>query len=282
MNLFGFIQLENQEITRNLISSFLLILLTIFLRIITVRVIRSWKFPSLDAKRRLVFQTKNLFWLIFIAGLIVIWAQELRTIAISLVAVAAAIVVATKEIILCFLGGIYKLSTRPFEIGDKIEIAGFKGDVIDYSMLATTLFEIGPPGKGYQYTGKTLQLPNSMFLTQIITNDSLVKNYSLHTFSIPHSRKENWEMARDLLLNIANNHCQEYVEKTKSQLKKISLREGFDVPNVVPRISVNIVSSDTLEFLIRVPVPSAKKWHFEQQIKSEFLSQFKYEKNEIK
>src|SRR5690606_27740699 len=91
-----------------------------------------------------LFIAKRLPGIILLIGILFIWGQELRDFALSLVAVAAALVLATKEVILCLMGGLLKASTKLFENGDRISVSGYKGKVIDHTLLTTTLIETGP------------------------------------------------------------------------------------------------------------------------------------------
>ncbi|NJL24780.1 MAG: mechanosensitive ion channel [Calothrix sp. SM1_5_4] len=136
--------LKSWDVLKQVISTLALFLAFLFFRWATIVTVRRWNAPSGDEKRRWIIQVKNISLVILAAGLFGIWATELRAFALSLVAVAAALAISTKEIIQCFLGGFYKASTRPFEIGDRIEVNGCRGEVIDHNFLCTTVLEIGP------------------------------------------------------------------------------------------------------------------------------------------
>jgi hypothetical protein len=66
---------------------------------------------------------RNLSIAIVLFGLLSIWAEELRTLAVSLIAFAVAAVIATKELILCASGPLVRAAGDADGIGDRIEIA---------------------------------------------------------------------------------------------------------------------------------------------------------------
>jgi small-conductance mechanosensitive channel len=66
---------------------------------------------------------------LLLLGLVLIWAPQLWTFALSLAAVAVEIVVATKEMILCISGSLMRASPRAFSVGDWIEVADVRGEV---------------------------------------------------------------------------------------------------------------------------------------------------------
>jgi small-conductance mechanosensitive channel len=73
-------------------------------------------------QRRLLVSSRNVFLFLLLVGLALIWAPQLRTLALSLTAVAVAIVVATKELILCLSGAVLRATARAFDVGDWIEV----------------------------------------------------------------------------------------------------------------------------------------------------------------
>ena len=79
-------------------------------------------------------------------------------------AILAALVIGTKELIMCFLGSIVKAGSNAFSLGDRIRIGDIEGDVIDQNLLSTQLQEVAEG----QYSGQLVSLPNSMFLNQAI------------------------------------------------------------------------------------------------------------------
>ncbi|MBS3803576.1 MAG: mechanosensitive ion channel [Oleiphilaceae bacterium] len=121
-----------------LISTVILIGLIIILRTLTARFIRR-TVVSPELRGRLLVNCRNGFVLLGLLGLVFIWGDQLRALALSIVAIAVAFVVATKELILCVTGSILKSGAGSFNLGDRIEVKGLRGDVIDQSLLATTI-----------------------------------------------------------------------------------------------------------------------------------------------
>ena len=127
----------------DLLASALLLLLLWIARKIVVRSIHARPELAPHNQRRLIASSRNVFLLLLVLGLVLIWAPQLRTFALSLTAVAVAIVVATKELILCLSGALLRATTRAFSVGDWVEIGENRGEVTDHTMLATTLQEFG-------------------------------------------------------------------------------------------------------------------------------------------
>lgn len=104
-----------------LASSVILVITVMILRSLTARFIqRTVQSPELRGKW--LINSRNGFLLLMLLGLVMIWGEELRTLALSIVAIAVAFVVATKELILCFTGSILKSGSRSFVLGDRIQV----------------------------------------------------------------------------------------------------------------------------------------------------------------
>jgi small-conductance mechanosensitive channel len=163
-------------------SSVLLLLLLFVLRWIAIRYVRRERRLSKELRLRWQSVIKNAFVLAGVIGLVLIWAPQLRAFALSLTAVAVAIVIATKELILCVSGSLLRASSSTFAIGDLVEYSGHTGYVVDQSLLTTQLQEVdaqsGVP------SGNQIVLPNSLFLSHAVKNYSHLRPYTVHSFTL--------------------------------------------------------------------------------------------------
>lgn len=262
-------QITNDVIIHNIINSVALLLVIVALRVGTLRALRT--FPNSEIKRRWIVHIRNFLILGFFLGLIIIWASELRTFAIGVVALAAAIAIATKELILCVLGGVLKASTRPFEIGDRIQVGPFRGDVVDHNFFSTTLYEIGPETKLHQYTGRALEIPNSLFLSNPIINERFGNKYVLHIFTVPISSYSDWQKAEAILLKAAQEECAPYIRLAEESMSKVGEKEGIETPNVEPRVSIHLPDPERIDLIVRIPAPCLRKGKIEQSIVRKYL-----------
>jgi small-conductance mechanosensitive channel len=258
--------LRNWDVHRQSISSLVLFLAFLVFRWGSILAIRRWNAPSGEEKRRWIIQIKNISLIILAAGLFGIWATELRAFALSLVAVAAAVAISTKEIIQCFMGGFWKTSVRPFEIGDRIEIAGYRGEVIDQNFLSTTLLEIGPAREMNQLSGRQVVIPNSLFLSNAVYNQSLQQKYVLQPVRFVVYPGESWKELEKLLLDCANRECSSFLEGARHSMARLSLREGLDLPRVEPRVTFQYDDFGRLHATLRFPTPLDRVSRTEQAI----------------
>ena len=173
-------------------------------------------------------------------GLIMIWANPLRTLAVSFIALAVAVVIATKELILCVSGAVVRAVSKSYAVGDRIEIAGKRGDVVDQNLFTTTLLEIGPGQSSHQYTGRAIVIPNSLLLNTPLINETFTHDYVLHVFCIPLTSADDWQRSEQLLLEAAQIECGPFLDQARMYMKNIESQHGLDSPTVAPRVTLQI------------------------------------------
>lgn len=229
--------------------------------------------PVTELRRRWMVQSRSALMLLLMLGLIIIWGEELRTLALSIVAIAVAFVVATKELILCLIGSLVKTASRSFDLGDRIQIKDFRGDVIDQNLLATTIMEVGPGKITHQRTGRTTIIPNSLFVSEPLINESFTHDYVFHVFTVPFKREEDWHAAQQAFLASAQRHCAPYLEEVRRYMNKVSIRRGLEVPSVDPRVTIQVPTAGEVHLIVRVPAKSGERGFIEQSMLTEVLLQ---------
>ncbi|RKW30239.1 MAG: mechanosensitive ion channel family protein, partial [Kingella sp. (in: b-proteobacteria)] len=66
---------------------------------------------DLEHKRRALVVSRNVSLIAILFGLLMVWGSQIQTFALSMVALAAATVVATKELIMCLSGSLLRFVT---------------------------------------------------------------------------------------------------------------------------------------------------------------------------
>lgn len=186
-------------------------------------------------RRRLISYSKNTCVLLLTIGLMLIWAPALRTFALSVTAFLVALVLATKEIILCITGGLLRTSVGAFSVGDWVRIGDKRGEVMHQSLLSVTLQELEDSGGGNQFTGRTISLPNSVFLSTQVINENFYKKFVYHTITLT-VEKDDDPLEVATWMETAFQHAMadslEVAQRYNALVKK---RAGMDMPGVEPR-----------------------------------------------
>ena len=166
--------LHTLPVREEVVESVLMVMALLVLRGVLLNLyLRRHPHYSIEEKRRSLVLSRNLTLILTIFGLAVIWATQIQTLALSMFAVAAAIVVATKELIMCLSGSILRSVTKQYSVGDYIEVNGLRGRVVDINLLNTLMMQIGPNPLVGQLSGKTLSFPNSLLLNHSVRRDNI-------------------------------------------------------------------------------------------------------------
>jgi small-conductance mechanosensitive channel len=264
---------ENNAWAVRLLQSLLFVVVMVLFRAGSSYVLDKHEVKSNELRLRWKVQVRNFSFILLILGLLIIWATELKTLALSLVAVAVGLILATKELIMCVTGSFFKASSGSFSVGDRIIVGDFRGDVVDQTLLSTTLIEIGPGKEMHQQTGRAITLPNSIFVSTPVINESYRQDYVLHGFTVPISLSASWEEKEKLLLDIAHEVCSPYYKEAERHLVKAAQRRNVDAPSIEPRLSLSIQAPEQLELIMRVPAPVRQRGKIEQAILHRFLEE---------
>lgn len=258
--------------TRNIIASALLLTFVLLLRWFLAHHVRNSAISSPELRRRWLVQVRNGCFLLLMLGLVVIWSQELEKLAISLLAIVVAIVLATKELILCLTGSLLKMRAGSFSVGDRIEVNGLRGDVVDQTLLTTRLAELKPVGGALQYTGRSITLPNSLFLSFAVSNDSELDQFILHSVVVPLARADNnWQAAESALMAAANAVSAPYLDEARQHIDRHARKQGLETTAVEPRIALSFPDPARIDLTLRVSAPARQGRRIEQEILRRYL-----------
>jgi len=249
-----------------LIGTAALLVTVWILRVVIGRIVRGNTQRSEDLRRAVLVRLRTLTLVMTIGGMIALWSPQIHSVLLSAVAVAAAIVLATKELLMCVSGTLLGGSSRSFRIGDRVEIDGSRGDVYDQTLFTTTLMEVGPGSASAQHTGRLVVIPNSIFLSKAVINETFSKAFILHAFLIPVRLKDDWERVETALLQAANEVCAPFLEDARVHLERVARERNLAAVSVEPRVTVTVPEPGKLNLVVRIPVPVRRRVRVEQDI----------------
>ncbi|MCQ1060952.1 mechanosensitive ion channel family protein [Photobacterium sp. DNB23_23_1] len=258
--------IENKMLLSLLIIAFVLM----FRRLVLKQIRGDIAFVS-EHQRKWMSRTKNGTFILMVVVLFMLWQSEISEFALSVTAIAVAIVVASKEIILCFTGSIQRASARSFRIGDWIEVGSLCGEVIEHNMMATVIQEIDLHHGQYHFTGKTATLPNSMFFTYPVKNLNFMKRYVYHSFSITVKEFVNLFVMVPEVIEQIEIHCEEFIDVARRYNGVIEKHAGVDLPGPDPHIHISTTPTGEQVVHVMLFCPTEMATHLEQQIRADFM-----------
>ena len=233
--------------------------LAVYLGVMVLIRLMLWRLQAPLEQRQRVWNVLRYSITVILGGLLIfIWADVVRSALIMAGAIAVALVLASKELILCLHGWWVKMASDAFHIGDRIHVGNFKGDVLDYGLLTTTLMGVGQGEDDELRSGAVVTIPNSLYLTDPVYNLTHTLQYKWEQISVPVMEGDDWKQAEARLLEAARTESAPYVEEACAQADRLKDRLAFQPIQTEARVLVEPRSKDDLQLILRVPLPVRK------------------------
>tara|TARA_B110000208_G_scaffold189567_1_gene251376 strand:+ start:2316 stop:3182 length:867 start_codon:yes stop_codon:yes gene_type:complete len=245
-------------------------------------IVKLINIKSKNDRRTKINLVKNTFTILMIITLFNIWSEEIQKFAFSIAAFTVAIVLATREFIQCFIGFLYIISSRPFRIGDWVQVGNCYGEVHSTDWAKLTLLEVDKDS--YQYTGKTLYLPNSQLITSVIKNLNFLKRYAMHHFTIVRDDSVNPFDFIDTLYSKAHLYCADFNDVAIRYNQIIESRLEINIAGPEPHIQVATSELGDTQVFFTIFCPTEIALEIEQKLTSDFMNlwfEHKLSKNKL-
>jgi len=135
--------------------------------------------------------------------ILVVFQDRLGSVAVGLGVAGAGIAFALQEVIASVAGWLAISFGGFFKTGDRIQLGGIKGDVIDVGVLRTTVMEIGDWISGDQYSGRVVRIANSFVFKEPVFNYSGDFPFLWDEIKIPVKYGSDHKLAREILERVA-------------------------------------------------------------------------------
>jgi len=228
--------------------------------------LKDWIVLTLLAKSRIDIgirqATGSIVRYVFIAiGFIVILQTvgiDLSTVTVLAGALGIGIGFGLQTITNNLVSGLILLFARPIKIGDRIEVGQVTGDVVNISVRATTVIT---------NDNIAIIIPNSEFISSKVTNWSYTTRDVRFNFPVGVSYREDPEVVRKLLLEVAASHpgvlkdlkpdvlFQEFGDSSLNFILRVWTREYTNRPGVLRSELNYAISRKFREHGIEIPYP---------------------------
>lgn len=231
-----------------------------------------------DLKRRHSARKTTLYLATFltIAVIIIIWIKNLNNLSVIISVVGAGLMVSLQEVIISVAGFFIIIFKKPFEIGDRIEMGGVKGDVIDIRLFQTSLLEIGNWVKEDQSTGRVVHVSNSSVFKEPLYNYTTGFEFIWNEIKITVTFESNWRKAEEIMLRYAKREEERIKAQADSLIKKMSEHYLIYYEKLTPIVYVKIVDFG-VELSLRYLVEAKMRRRTQDELSRIILDEFKKE-----
>ena len=225
--------------TGKILASILIILGFGIIRFISLRIV----YRQTDDVRIRYNWRKSLTYIAVTLALLIlarVWFAGFQSIATYLGLVSAGIAIALKDPIMNLAAWAFIMWRRPFTVGDRIEIGGSRGDVIDLRIFQFTLMEIGNLVDADQSTGRIIRIPNGKIFTEILANYSKGFKFIWNEIPVLITFESNWKKCKDILAEIGIRHAEHLTEKATQRVKEASARMMVFYTTLTPTVYTSV------------------------------------------
>jgi len=206
-----------------------------------------------DTRYRLRKFITFLSYVVVILILSIIFSDRLGGLTVALGVAGAGVAFALQEVIASFAGWFAVTFAGFYKPGDRVQLGGIKGDVIDVSFLRTTVMEVGEWVKGDQYTGRVVRIANSFVFKEPVFNYSGDFPFLWDEITVPVEYGGDHRLAREILLKVATEVVGDYsvgaAQAWTDFSKQYLLEDAFTDP------MVTLIADDNwMEFTVRYVV----------------------------
>jgi len=233
-----------------------------------------------DARRRHQFLLlrRIVLWCLIAIVISVAFASELGAITTFAGLLTAGIAVALQNVILSIVGYFFLIGKHGLRVGDRVQVAGITGDVVDIGMVRLHLMEVtgGPTPRP---TGRVVAFSNSVVFQ---ANAGMFKqipgtSFLWHEITLTLGPENDYRQVEQRMLEAVNRVYAEYREEMEIQRRSMERSlHTVGTASFVPESRVRLTGSG-LEVVIRYPVELSNAAEIDDRVTRELLEAIGHE-----
>jgi small-conductance mechanosensitive channel len=176
----------------------------------------------------------------FVALLVVatVFSDRLGGLTVALGVAGAGVAFALQEVIVSAAGWVAVSFGRYYAPGDRVQLGGIKGDVIDIGILRTTLMEVGQWVHADLYNGRIVRVANSFVFKEPVFNYSADFPFLWDEITLPVRYGSDWEYTRKMLQRVADEICHDYAAQSLDSWKDAVHKYRLEEARIQPVITL--------------------------------------------
>ncbi len=177
--------------------------------------------------------------------------------------VSAGVAIALADILRNFAGWGYILLRRPFKVGDRVEIGGQAGDVVNVRSQRFSMLEIKGWVEADQSTGRIIQIPNGLLFSQPLANYTEGFPYIWHEVPMLVTFESDWKLAEQMMQQTLTEHAPSMAsEEIRRALRDAATEYRIRYTHLTPTTYVAVRDSGVM-VTGRVIIPVRSRRHID-------------------
>ena len=209
-----------------------------------------------------------------------VFSDKLGGLNIALGVAGAGIAFALQEVIMSLAGWFAINFSNFYKTGDRVQIGGVKGDIIDIGLLRTTLMEVGEWVDGDLYNGRVVRVANSFVFKDPVYNYSGDFPFLWDEITIPVRYGSDFRFTYELLRRTADEVVGEYAQFALKAWE--SLVKKFMIENAVVEPLVTMTANqDWMTYTVRFVVDYKKRRTTKDKLFKRILEEIESNKEKV-
>jgi len=219
---------------------------------------------------------RNAFFFVGSVVVLLIWLGVGSNLTVAMGILGAGIAFASQEVIGSFAGYLNTVSGSIYRIGDRVRIGNVVGDVMDISIMRTTVMEIGEWVQADQYTGRIVTIANRAVFADPVYNYTQHWGYLWDEIVVPITYNSDWQRAAEIMLGHAQEYTEELHAEAEAGLNKMIERYPLQSTQVASTIYMTM-TDNWIEITLRYIVDARERRKIKGQLHRELLQHFEKE-----
>lgn len=140
-----------------------------------------------------------------------------------------------------------------YKVGERVELGGIQGDVIDVGVLRTTLMECGQWVGGNSYNGRIVRIANSFVFKEPVFNYSSDFPFLWDEITLPIKFGSDRQLARRILEQVAEELLSDYATEAQATWDQMTRKFMIEKARVQPKVTL-VANDNWLQFTLRYVV----------------------------
>jgi small-conductance mechanosensitive channel len=211
----------------------------------------------------------------------IIYSDKLGGLTVAFGVAGAGIAFALQEVIASFAGWLAIMFGGFYKTGDRVQLGGIKGDVMDIGVLRTTIMETGQWVDGDLYNGRIVLVANSFVFKEPVYNYSGDFPFLWDEIKIPIQYGSNYEKTNEILLKIGKEVTGDLSEKSKQKWDFLQNKYRLENAQTEPMVSL-IANDNWVEFTLRYVVDYKRRRFTKTELFTKILNTIEATNGKIK
>jgi len=182
-----------------------------------------------------------------------LFSDKLGGLTVAFGVAGAGIAFALQEVIASIAGWLALTFSNFYQPGDRVELGGIKGDVIDIGVLRTTLMELGQWVDGDLYNGRIVRVANSFVFKAPVFNYSGDFPFLWDEITVPIRFGSDRAEARTIITEVADRVVGEYATTASAAWRDMVKKYRIEDARVEPMLTMG-ANDNWLQYTLRYVV----------------------------